>query len=140
MTQLHRLVLWRASLASFGLAMMVFSYACQAEPVFVNGGVGQEEAIGIRSKANLYNLQMYFYEGNNSHSTTGVKLCIRDIANDAEVLNIADAGPMTFIQLNLGKYEIVAELEGVRLSRRITVTKAPKSLFFNWDLSKDDEY
>lgn len=77
----------------------------RAEPAFISGGIGQQEAQYIAAQQGAYNLHMVFSEGPKNAYVTSVVLRIAD-ARGRTVLALDDAGPLTNVNLPPGRYSV----------------------------------
>lgn len=94
--------------------------ASSGDPLYINGGVGQEEADAIRAQAAGFNLRLYLSAGKAGKSITGVSLNVTDSKGNS-VVQLDDAGPMLFTRVAPGNYRIKADYNGNTLSRNISV-------------------
>ncbi len=102
------------------------------EATYINGGIGQEEADGIRAKAGDYNLRLYLSEGKLGHSITDVPVTITDKKGNVK-LDFASGGPMLFLQMEKGTYKISAQHNGVTLTKSVTVINhRGVNVYLNW--------
>lgn len=102
------------------------------EPVYINGGIGSEEADEFRAKAHNYNLRLYLSEGKLGHSITDVPLTITDKRGNVR-LNSASAGPFLFLQMENGTYTITAEHNGITIKRVAKITNHRGiNIYLNW--------
>jgi len=106
---------------------------------YINGGIGQEDADDIRAKAGAYNLHIYLSEGTQGHSITGAAVTITNQRSKVN-LDFTNCGPMLFLKLEKGTYEISAIHNGVTLIRKIFITKQRSmNIYLNWKNSTTDE-
>ena len=88
--------------------------------IFVNGGIGEDEADAMRSRAAEFPLRVIFAEGPQNAFTANVPLAIVDEQGNA-VFALPDAGPLLFVMLPAGTYTVSAESDGVRKTQRVTL-------------------
>lgn len=110
-----------------------------SEPVYINGGVGQEESDEFRTKAHDYNLRLYFSEGKTGHSITDVPVTITDKRGNV-LLDIASGGPLLFLQMEKGTYNITAQHNGVTIKKTIKVINHKgENIYLNWKSAEIEE-
>lgn len=126
------------------MAMLMMQNAALAEdynvgePVYINGGIGSEEADEFRTKAHDYNLRLYLSEGKSGHSITDVPLTITDKKGNVR-LNSTSAGPFLFLQMENGTYTITAQHNGVTIKRVAKVTNhRGVNIYLNWKQTDAD--
>lgn len=105
------------------LSMANVSYAEEGntgDAIYVNGGIGQEEADEMRAKAGNYNLRLYMSEGKHGHSITGTQVTITDKKGNV-ILDVPSAGPMLFAHVANGSYTINANYSGTTITRKVVV-------------------
>ena len=108
------------------------------ETIYINGGVGQEEAEEMRAKASDYNLRLYLSEGNPAHAVTGSQVTITDKKGDVK-LDLASGGPMLFLHLKNGTYKIIAQYNGATINRTAIVSNhRGVNIYINWKSSGND--
>ena len=102
------------------------------EATYINGGIGQEEADGMRAKAGDFNLRLYLSEGKLGHSITDVPVTITDKKGNVK-FDFASGGPMLFLQMGKGTYKISAQYNGVTLTKSVTVINhRGVNIYLNW--------
>lgn len=102
------------------------------ETIYVNGGIGQEEASDIKANARDYNLRLYLSEGKLGHSITEVPVTIIDKKGNIR-LDLPNGGPLLFLQLEKGSYKITAQHNGVTLTRKVTIAnRRGENVYLNW--------
>ncbi len=102
---------------------------------FVNGGISEEEAEKIRHIAKRYSLQILFTLGNAGAWISDARVLILDSAGQT-VFSKSVAGPLLYIDLPPGDYQIIGRYNGVRESKRMTLSgEKPQRVILNW---KDD--
>lgn len=106
---------------------------------FVNGGISEEEAGKIRHIAKRYSLQILFTLGNAGAWIADARLMILDTAGNT-VFTKSVAGPLLYIDLPAGDYQIIGRYNGVRESKRITLSgEKPQRVILNWK-DESEEY
>lgn len=130
-TQIQRILLTTA--LSFGLAVAGYSLAHaevrqdtnDQQISYQTGGVGQEELAELRQNASDYNTQFSF--ANASDRAYLNNLQIR-IVNDqgAPVFEDNAVGPMLYLQLKPGRYEISASSNGIEKKLNFSVKEDAK--------------
>lgn len=104
----------------------------RAETTYLNGGIGQEESAEIRAKAGDFNLRLYLSEGNPGASIANAKITITDKFGHVRI-DIADGGPMLFVQLENGRYKINAQYNGINIIRNIVISnRRGTNVYLNW--------
>lgn len=99
---------------------------------YVNGGVGKEEKDAMRSMAAEYPLRITFSQRDNGELLADVPVAIVD-AHGNRVFELPDAGPMLFVKLPPGKYEVSATFEGERQLRPVQLPGAHDGdVYFHW--------
>lgn len=142
---LRTLAQWRTAalcvaLACGGTVLAAPSWAAPADAgaahttmqaKYLNGGIGQDSEDTMRAEAHNWPLRMTFSEHKDGAFVADVKLSVENGAGQ-QVLQLADAGPMTYVQVPQGKYRITADYKGKQLVREVDVTRAGVSANFNW--------
>jgi hypothetical protein len=106
---------------------------------FVNGGISTEEAERIRHTAKNYSLQVLFTLGNAGAWIADARLMILDGTGNT-MFTKSVAGPLLYINLPAGDYQIIGRYNGVRQSKRITLTEEkPQRVILNW-ADESEEY
>ena len=106
---------------------------------FVNGGISEEEAERIRHVAKRYSLQVLFTLGDAGAWVADARLMILDTAENT-VFTKSVAGPLLYIDLPAGDYQIIGRYHEVRQSKRITLTgEKPQRVILNWK-DESEEY
>lgn len=99
--------------------------------VYLNGGVGHEQAERMRRDARNWPLRLTFSDKSNHEFVAGVRLKIFDPSGRA-VLRLQDAGPLTFVQLPQGDYRITARYRGEALERTVHIGTGGLDANFHW--------
>ena len=98
---------------------------------YLNGGVGDEETEAMRSVAKDYPLRMTFSERDGGF-IGDVSVTITD-AKGESVFELPKAGPMLYVMLPNGKYNISASSNGKTQSRKVMLSgKRGKNIQFHW--------
>jgi len=120
------------------MVMLVTANAVYAEEgstdeiIYINGGVGSEEASDVRAKAHDYNLRLYLSEGKLGHLISDALVSITDKKGDIK-LSLDNGGPMLFLQMKKGTYKISAQHNGVTLTKSVTVINhRGENVYLNW--------
>lgn len=99
---------------------------------YLNGGIGKEEAAAMRHVANQYDVRMVLAEKKDGEFITGAKVSVLD-QKGKQVLHVASAGPLLYIKLPSGKYQVRAEFNGRRQEQKLVVADhRPVDLYFYW--------
>ncbi len=120
-------------IAMFAIANTVYADEVNAEqPAYINGGIGQEEADDMRANAGQYNLRMYFSEAKQGQSISDVTVTITDKKGNVK-LDVADAGPMLFVNMENGTYKIISQHNGVVFTKVVKVANHKGvNVHLNW--------
>ena len=98
---------------------------------YLNGGVGDEETEAMRRVAKDYPLRMTFSERDGAF-IADVSVAITD-AKGNSVFELPSAGPMLYVMLPNGKYNISASSNGKTQSRKVLLSgKRSKDIQFHW--------
>jgi hypothetical protein len=99
---------------------------------YVNGGVGKDEEVAMHRIAKEFPLRMTFTERKDGEFLADVPVVIAD-ARGNPVFELPKAGPMLYVMLPNGKYEVSARFKGLTESQEVTLTgKEGKDLQFHW--------
>lgn len=99
---------------------------------FVNGGISEEQASDIRRMAKNYSLQVLFTGGTVGGWLTDVSMMILD-GNSNTIFWKKRSGPMLYIDLPPGDYQVIGRYYGERQSKRLTLTgEKPQRVILNW--------
>lgn len=99
---------------------------------FVNGGISQEEAAQIRRNAKSFSLQVLFTGGAVGGWLTDVSMMILD-GNSNTIFWKKNSGPLLYIDLPAGDYQVIGRYNGERQSKLITLTgEKPQRVILNW--------
>lgn len=110
------------------------------DAVYSNGGIGQEEADEMRTKAGDFNLRLYMSEGKHGHAITGVQTTITDKKGNI-VLDVPSSGPMLFVHVANGNYTISAVYSGATITRKVAVTnRRGANVYLSWKTTDTDPY
>lgn len=99
---------------------------------YLSGGIGEDEARAIE-QAQGYNLHMAFAIGPENKYVPDVDVTVQKVSGEI-VLTLGDAGPLVYVQLPPGKYNVVATRNGE--ARRDTAevgSGAARKLVFHWN-------
>lgn len=100
----------------------------QAE--YLNGGIGAGSQEKMKSEARNWPLHITFSATAQNDYLADVHLTIHD-AKGAEVLNLKDAGPITYVRLAPGDYRVSAEHKGEKEERNVKVGEST-AVNFHW--------
>ena len=126
-------------MAIFAITNTVYADEVSAEqPIYINGGIGQEEADDMRLHAGNYNLRLYFSESKLGRSISDVAVTITDKKGNIK-LEVADAGPMLFVHMENGIYKITSQHNGVMFTKTVkVVSRKSVNVHLNWNSSAAD--
>ena len=99
---------------------------------YLSGGIGEDEARAI-GQAQGYNLHMTFAVGPENKYIPDVEVTVQN-ASGQTLLALDEAGPLVYVQLPPGKYNVVATRNGE--ARRDTAevgSGATRNLVFHWN-------
>ena len=99
---------------------------------YLSGGIGEDEARAI-GQAQRYNLHMTFAIGPENKYVPDVDVTVQS-ASGQTLLTLTEAGPLVYVQLPPGKYNVVATRNGE--ARRDTAevgSGAAHNLVFHWN-------
>jgi hypothetical protein len=105
---------------------------------YVNGGVGEEEQAAMKAQRADYNLLLTFATKQSGAYRSDVQLDITD-AKGANLVTVANSGPMFFAKLPPGTYRISAAAEGKTFKRTVKVGSAPKEIVLHWENDNPDD-
>jgi hypothetical protein len=92
----------------------------QGEVTFVSGGVGIQELAELQAMRADYNLSLLFSERNGDY-LSDVKVRITDTRGNTFLETVSN-GPKLFVKLPSGRYTVIAELDGKRFDKTVTVS------------------
>lgn len=99
---------------------------------FINGGIGVDEADFMRSAAKDYSLRLTF-AGKKSEFLADVSVVITD-SRGVAVFKMGGMGPLLYLTLAPGKYQVSAVFNGVTQTRGVTIPeKGGIDLSFVWN-------
>ncbi len=106
------------------------------EPVrattFLNGGIGSDEEQFMRKTAKDWPLRMIFSERKDNEFVADVSVLVTDMRG-VPVLQLSDAGPLTYAMLSPGKYRINARFHGQSETREVTLDgKTGRDVYVHW--------
>ena len=106
---------------------------------FVTGGISEEEATQIKRNAKAFSLRLLFSLGNAGAWITDVSVYIVD-ANGNTMFSKKQAGPLLYIDLPAGDYQIIAKYNDVKQSKRLMLAgEKPQRVILNWK-DETEEY
>ena len=99
---------------------------------YVNGGFGVDEARAVQRQSKDYSLRMMFSAGRDGAYIADVGIDIVD-PRGRSVFALADAGPLTAVDLPAGKYTVKATYGAMKSERAVEVAKGkPAQVNFNF--------
>ena len=99
---------------------------------YLNGGIGKEEKEAMRGMAAEYPLRITYSQRDNGELLANVPTAIFD-AQGKCVFELSDAGPMLFVKLPEGKYQVRATFEGLSQVRQVELSGSNgRNLYFHW--------
>ena len=107
-----------------------------ATSAYLNGGIGADEQATMRSFAKQFPLRVMFSEGTDGEFLADIPLVILDSSGNS-ILALPGAGPMLYVMLPQGRYQVSARFKGVTRTQQVTVAGSDgKDLLFNWARTK----
>jgi hypothetical protein len=101
--------------------------------IFLNGGIGEDEADAIRSRAGEFPLRITFAEGPQNDFTANVPVAIID-ERGTPVFTLRDSGPLLYVVLPAGRYTVIAESDGIRKTQQVTLDyRRGTDVIFHWN-------
>jgi hypothetical protein len=133
MLNMKPIFIFPSTLLALALAVPVTGMGAGAvAPPYVAGGIGESDLQHIRSLGSEYPLHLTFSEGKRSEFVANVDVSIKD-QNGVQVLSLANTGPLLYVRLPRGHYEVVALYHGDQKTRHVTLSSGrPQSVFFHW--------
>ncbi len=130
-TQIQRILLTTA--LSFGLAVVGYSLAHaevrqdinEQQISYQTGGVGQEELAELHQNAANYNTQFSFVNAADKAYLNNLQIRITDAQNSL-IFEDHTVGPMLYLQLEPGTYELSASSDNLEKKLKFTVKKDAK--------------
>lgn len=104
--------------------------APQAEVPWMSGGIGDEAREEMRKSASAYNVHIVFSARNGDYLATIPVTVTR--RNGQKIYSGSSEGPLLYLKLPPGSYQLAAEIDGVWQNRRIeagTSGRATKVMF-----------
>jgi hypothetical protein len=103
-----------------------------AEPAYLNGGVGKDDAARMHAEAKGYTLQAEFSQRRDDEFVAGADMTITDV-HGKTVLHVPDAGPITLVKLAPGAYTVAARFGGQTETRSAKIEpQGTARLYFHW--------
>lgn len=93
--------------------------APQAEYSWMSGGVGDDARREMRKAAVSYNLHLVF-SGRDGNYLASIPFSVRQ--NGREIYSGITEGPLLYLKLPAGAYQVSAEIDGIWQSKRIQVS------------------
>lgn len=103
--------------------------APQAEYSWMSGGIGDDARREMRKAAGAYNLHLVF-SGRDGNYLASIPFSVRQ--NGREVFSGITEGPLLYLRLPPGTYQVSAEIDGIWQNKRIQVspgTRPAKMIF-----------
>lgn len=106
------------------------TYPPAIEAPWLSGGVGDESLDEMRRAASAYNVHVLFTTRDGAY-LANVPFSVASSSGQEMYAGVSD-GPMLYLQLKPGSYQVSAEIDGSRQTRRVTVgsSQAPSKLSF----------
>lgn len=99
---------------------------------YVNGGIGDDQIRYMQSIAKNWPMRIMFSQLKANEFVAGVKLLITDSRNST-YLQLEDAGPLTYVELPAGTYNVTATYGDQTQTRKLTISsKGKRDLHFHW--------
>lgn len=104
-----------------------------AEPAYLNGGVGKDDAARMHAAAKDYSLQIQFSERRDDEFIADAAVKIAD-AHGTTVFERSDVGPILLVRLAPGKYRVTATADGRSETRTATIAAhGTTDVSFHWN-------
>lgn len=110
------------------------------EACFVSGGISAEEVAEFKARAKAFLLEIVFVQKADPEDNARIEEYLAEVnlqikdSKGNEVINITTEGPYFLADLPLGKYQIVAEHEGVVKTNVVRIAaKKHQRVVFLWD-------
>ena len=102
------------------------------DTTYLNGGIGTDEIEYMRLVAPDWPLRMIFTQRKDNEFVAAVKLSVTDM-NGKPVLELDEAGPMTYVMVPAGRYRITAQFGEIYQSRTIVIgPQSGRDVNFHW--------
>ena len=98
-------------------------HAAPGNAPWISGGVGDEAFAAMRSSASDYNVHVLF-TGRHGAYLADIPFSVK-ARNGEEVLSGISAGPLLYLRLPAGNYQLAAKLNDAWQSQRIQVSNLP---------------
>jgi len=106
---------------------------------YLNGGVGEDEAAVMRSRADDFSMRIMFAEGSNYDFTADVPVVIAD-ARGNPIFALDHAGPLLYVMLPKGTYTVTAQVNDVAEARHVTLDGThAEDVVLHWNPPSDSE-
>jgi len=127
------LLLFAASLLAFPVYGQVsMEPRTQGDITYISGGIGLDDMEMLRELRSSYNLHLLFASQGSGQYLAEVNVKLIDQKGKTVLDAVAD-GPYFYARVSPGKYKIVAESEGLALSKAVEVSaKGAVSESFYW--------
>jgi len=103
---------------------------------WMSGGIGKAEADAMRAQASRYDLRLVLAEARKPRAAFLGQATVKITDARGKATSIRTDGPLLFLKLPPGHYSVMADVEGHRLTRSVTVTpKAPVQATLLWPKS-----
>jgi hypothetical protein len=99
---------------------------------YLTGGIGSDESSAIKQAAGKYNLHLTLSEGPRNAWVSGAKVEIRKHGG-ALALKLDNAGPLVYVKLPAGSYQVIVDNSGQVVKRVVTVAaRSNQEVNFHW--------
>ena len=131
------LLLLASTLIAFpAFAQVSMEPRTQGSITYISGGIGLDDMEMLRELRPSYNMHLLFASQGSGQYLAEVNVKILDQKGQTLLEAIAD-GPYFYAKVSPGKYKIIAESEGIALSKIVEVSgKGPISKSFYWPAAK----
>jgi hypothetical protein len=100
--------------------------------LYANGGIGKEEEAYMRRIAKDFSLHIEFSERKDNEFVADAKVVITDVRGNP-VFMLGDAGPITLVNLQPGRYRVAATFRGKTEAQSVEIKpNATSALYFHW--------
>ncbi len=100
--------------------------------LYANGGIGKDEEAYLRRLAKDFSLHIEFSERKDNEFVADASVVITDTRGNP-VFMLGDAGPITLVNLQPGRYRVAATFHGKTEIQSVDIKpKATSALYFPW--------
>lgn len=98
---------------------------------YLQGGIGIDESRALKQTSG-YNLHITLSSGPENQYQSGIEVRVES-ANGNPVLNLQDVGPILYVKLPSGHYQVMASLNGQQKRQQVMIDGAtPVTVNLHW--------